>query len=101
MRLPRIAACALVTAIATPALAEPGAAPCAPRDQIVAQLEKKYGETRRGAGLQNRGSVTEVFASAETGTWTILVTRPNGVSCAVAAGEAWLEDIAALASPPI
>ncbi len=103
MRLPSIAAFALACPFAAPALADnaAGAAPCAPRDQIVTQLEKKYGETRRGAGLQNRGSVTEVFASAETGTWTILVTRPDGVSCAVAAGEAWLEDIASLETPPI
>ncbi|SDZ78049.1 hypothetical protein [Rubrimonas cliftonensis] len=104
MRLPSIAACALAFLFAAPALAEnaaTGAAPCAPRDQIVTQLEKKYGETRRGAGLQNRGSVTEVFASSETGTWTILVTRPDGVSCAVAAGEAWLEDVASLETPPV
>lgn len=83
--------------------AAPNAAPlsaCAPRAAVVAQLERKYGETRRGAGLQNRGAVTEVFASATTGTWTIIVTRPDGLSCAVAAGEAWLEETALSAAPP-
>lgn len=66
--------------------------PCALRTDIVAQLEQKYGERRVGAGLQNRGAVTEVFASAETGTWTIIQTRPDGVACAVAAGESWADE---------
>ena len=94
--------------LAAPVLAQQAADPnapalsaCAPRAAIVAQLERKYGETRRGAGLQNRGAVTEVFASAATGTWTIIVTRPDGVSCAVAAGEAWLEETALSALPPV
>jgi len=106
MHTPRLALAFAL--LAGPALAQQTAAPnapalsaCAPRDSIVAQLEKKYGETRRGAGLQNRGAVTEVFASAATGTWTIIVTRPDGVSCAVAAGEAWLEETALSALPPV
>lgn len=80
----------LAAILSSPVFAQESA-PCAPRESIVTQLESKYGETRRGAGLQNRGAVTEVFANLETGTWTILVTRPDGVSCAVAAGEAWTE----------
>ena len=31
----------------------------------------------------------EVFASAETGTWTITLTMPGGPTCLVASGEAW------------
>lgn len=58
---------------------------------MVRHLAERYGETRRGVGIMS-GAVTEVFASAETGTWTIIVTRPDGVSCAVAAGEAWQDD---------
>jgi len=37
----------------------------------------------------------------DTGAWTIIVTRPDGVSCAVAAGEAWLEETALSALPPV
>ena len=84
----KIAAAMILTA----GIAQAQSAPCAPRGDMVAELGAKYGETRRGAGLQNRGAVTEVFASAATGTWTIIVTRPDGVSCAVAAGEAWLDE---------
>lgn len=101
MPMHRLAAAAVMIAAAASAAAQSDATPlCAPRSDIVSQLEKKYGETRRGAGLQNRGAVTEVFASAKTGTWTIIVTRPDGTSCAVAAGEAWLEEIASAETPP-
>ena len=87
MRLTLLAAG--LSACAIPAAAQQA---CAPRADIVAHLEAKYGETRIGAGLQTRGSVTEVFVSAESGTWTIIVTRPDGMACAVAAGEAWADD---------
>lgn len=101
MRTPCLILAAALAACASGAAAQQtGTAACAPRADIVSQLEKKYGETRRAAGLQNRGSVTEVFASQQTGTWTIIVTRPDGTACAVAAGEAWLEETAALAFPP-
>ena len=39
-------------------------------------------------GLAADGSVVEVLA-ATSGSWTILVTKPTGVSCVVASGEAW------------
>jgi hypothetical protein len=31
--------------------------------------------------------LVELFASPETGSWTILVTRPDGVTCLLAAGH--------------
>ena len=97
-----ITAAVVLTGVGAAAAAQSTGTPmCAPRADIVAQLEKKYGETRRGAGLQNRGAVTEVFASTETGTWTIIVTRPDGTACAVAAGEAWLEEASEGATPPV
>ena len=64
-------------------------ASCANRDIIVERLEAKYGETRQSAGLNQNNGMVEVFASTETGTWTILVTMPTGISCLMAAGKAW------------
>jgi hypothetical protein len=31
----------------------------------------------------------EIYASDETGTWTILVTLPSGQACLIAAGESF------------
>ena len=71
------------------------AAQCAPREQVVAGLATRFDEVRRGAGLtaapDGRAQVVEIFTSA-SGSWTIVVTRPDGQTCLVASGQAW-EDI--------
>lgn len=75
---------------------------CAQRDTVLAQLAKTYGETRRGMGLASNNSVMEVFASTSSGSWTITVTMPNGVTCLVASGqgfEAVAEDLPASGEP--
>ena len=76
------------TVLATPA-AFAQSASCAQRDMIVERLASKYGESRQSAGLNQNNGMVEIFASEETGTWTILVTMPNGISCLMAAGKAW------------
>lgn len=67
---------------------------CAERAKVLEHLGTRYGETRQSIGIASNNSVIEVFASAETGTWTITVTLPTGMTCLVASGEAFerLED---------
>lgn len=62
---------------------------CAPRDVVVDRLAGGYGETRQSIGLGAQGAVVEVFASTDTGTWTITVTSPAGVTCLVASGQSF------------
>ena len=62
---------------------------CAPRNIVVERLGSGYGETRQSIGLGSQGAVMEVFASADTGTWTITVTSPNGMTCLVASGQSF------------
>lgn len=62
---------------------------CAPRDAVVNRLAEGYGETRQSMGLGANNAVVEVFASDETGSWTITVTAPNGVTCLVASGQGY------------
>lgn len=66
-----------------------GSASCAPRDQVLERLATGYGETRQSIGLAANNSVLEMFASTETGSWTITVTLPNGLTCLVASGIAY------------
>lgn len=61
---------------------------CGERGKIVGYLSSRYFEQPVSMGLSKNGSVLEVFAS-EKGTWTILVTRPDGVTCMIASGKAW------------
>jgi hypothetical protein len=70
--------------LAAPAFAQQN---CASRDAIVDMLANRYGETRQSIGLGGGYQVVETFANLETGTWTIVITSPNGETCAVAAGE--------------
>lgn len=77
-----------VAAIAPPALA----APCADRDTVVERLQSRYSEALTAGGLQSTQSsamMVEVWASQESGTFTVIVTNPKGVSCVVAAGTDW------------
>lgn len=62
---------------------------CGERGQVVERLQQKYGETRRSVGLAANNGVVETFASDESGTWTIVITLPNGMTCLVAAGNAF------------
>lgn len=62
---------------------------CATRDLVLDRLTGKYGETRRSIGMAPNNSVVEVYASETTGSWTITVTHPNGLTCMVAAGTAF------------
>ncbi|MDK3073384.1 hypothetical protein QO034_09705 [Sedimentitalea sp. JM2-8] len=62
---------------------------CAPREAVIERLASGYGETRQSIGLGSQGAVVEIFASTETGTWTITVTTPNGTTCLVASGQSF------------
>lgn len=66
---------------------------CMKRDALVSQLNRQYGELRRATGLGSAQALIEVWVSYDTGSWTILLTRPNGTSCIMAAGDAWQDGI--------
>ena len=78
----RLTLCAMLAA--APAWAE---IQCPQRIQVVTALTEKYNESRRAIGLTGNGNVLEVWANAATGSWTITVTAPNGVTCIPAAGS--------------
>ena len=44
---------------------------CAQRDAVVDRLETKYVEQLVARGLQSRTAMMELFASAESGTFTL------------------------------
>jgi len=63
---------------------------CGERTDFVEKLKNGYAEEPVSVGLAANGSVIEVFA-ADSGTFSIIITEPSGVSCLVASGEEWLE----------
>ncbi len=62
---------------------------CTAHADIVERLGERYGESRQSIGLAADNSVVEVFASMDTGSWTITVTQAGGLTCLVAAGQAY------------
>ncbi|MCV6585769.1 MAG: hypothetical protein OIF47_09565 [Marinibacterium sp.] len=96
LAMTRMAACGLALLLAGEAAAQ-NRPNCAPRQVVVDRLTEKYGETRQSIGLGSQGTVMELFASTETGTWTITITTPGGVTCLVGAGDAY--ETQALAEP--
>jgi hypothetical protein len=71
---------------------------CAPRPDVIAKLADTYGETLQFGGLQTtRGgqAVLEVWVSDETGTYTVLLSHANGLSCIMAVGTDFFEAIPA------
>lgn len=77
---------ALITAIAVCIAAPVVAQTCGDRADVVAYLAEEWQESRQSIGLASDGMVVEVFAS-ESGSWTILVIRPDGMTCLAASGE--------------
>jgi hypothetical protein len=87
---PMLARLLLALALLAPApIATAQSRPCADRATVIERLESRFGEVRQAMGLNRSNAVFEVFASAETGTWTILVTTANGQTCLVASGDLW------------
>lgn len=69
--------------------AQAQAAQCADRERVVAYLASKFGETRQVIGIAANNAVMEIFASTDTGTWTITMTSPGGQTCFFASGEGY------------
>ncbi len=63
---------------------------CTARSEVAERLAGDYAEAPVAAGLAASGAVIEVFTSGDGSTWTIVLTRPEGTSCLVATGEAWM-----------
>ena len=72
---------------------------CAQRDLVIEKLSANYGEAFGGGGLQNSNRVFEVWFSEEKGTWTILMTRADGVTCIMASGTNWRDAHPSLKQP--
>lgn len=90
-------------AIGLIATASTASASCGAREVLIQGLESKYSEKLAARGLQQnaRGSaIVEIWASEDSGTFTVLMTNANGQSCIMASGTHWfLQDIDLAAAP--
>lgn len=62
--------------------------PCGKRTEVIRMLREQFGEGVVAHGLAHSGAVAELF-TGPNGTWTIVATSPDGMSCMVGAGQSW------------
>ncbi len=72
--------------IATPSHAQEEA--CMPRDALEKKIFKDFGESPIGAGL-TRGGIFYITENPKTGSFTVLVRRPDGTACVLMGGTGW------------
>lgn len=75
-----------------PAQYAPRGAPCLPHEIALKRLEQEYGEHKIGIGIGPTGKVVFELFTSESGTWTMLATTTNGLSCIVASGNNWTSE---------
>ncbi len=63
---------------------------CGERSKFVELMETRFGETHQAFGITSEGTMVELFASP-SGTWTLVLSLPNGSSCLIGAGTDWTE----------
>lgn len=93
------AALSIIMLANTPSAEAGETSACAKRDLVVKKLEQGYGESLRSMGLQKSEGIVEIYSSKTTGSWTILMTRPDGLSCLIAAGQLWEQDVKPIDKP--
>jgi len=86
-RLTRLAAAALMAAFLLPEAALSQAL-CAEREAVLAGLVDRFGEIPAAAGLAANGAIVELLVSP-SGSWTLLISRPDGLSCLITGGDGW------------
>lgn len=63
--------------------------PCGTHEEIIRTLAERWGERSAGMGIVANGFVIEFVTNPETGSFTVIMTRPGGATCVVLAGENW------------
>ena len=74
----------LLVAIAMPAAAQ---MLCVERVDMLDRLASDYGEQLIEVKMMEEHDLLEVLASPTKGTWTLLLTKPGGISCVLATGK--------------
>jgi hypothetical protein len=80
-------------ALGSAAAAEQPPVACGPHTDVVKALGDKFHETQSATALTSTGTLLEVLTASDGSTWTIIVSRPDGLSCVVAAGQNWQDKV--------
>ncbi len=62
---------------------------CMPHDDFRVELQRNFSEAPVAIAIANNGAQIELYAKRDKSSWTIVMTRPGGLSCVLVAGEEW------------
>ena len=62
---------------------------CMPHDDFRLELHRNFSEAPVAIAIANNGALIELYAKRDRSSWTLMMTRPGGTSCVLAAGEDW------------
>ena len=62
---------------------------CMPHDEFRVALNRNFSESPVAIAIASNGALIELYAKRDRSSWTLVVTRPSGISCVLVAGEEW------------
>jgi hypothetical protein len=63
---------------------------CAPTEQVYENLQERFGEERVFGGfVHDMSGIVELWGNPESESWTMFVTRPDGISCQITHGSGY------------
>jgi hypothetical protein len=62
---------------------------CMPHDDFRIELHRNFSEAPVAIAIANNGALIELYAKRDKSSWTLVMTRPGGLSCVLVAGEEW------------
>ena len=62
---------------------------CGTRQDQLAYLERRWGERVVARAIDSQGRLVEVLRARAGETYSILITRPGGLSCIASGGHDW------------
>ena len=64
---------------------------CAGQADVLADLKTRFDEELRWSGLTTSGPLLALTLAPDGTTWTLMVVRPDGMACLLAAGDGWAD----------
>ncbi len=62
---------------------------CMPHDDFRVELHRNFSESPVAIAIASNGALIELYANRDRSSWTLVMTRPAGISCVLVAGEEW------------
>jgi hypothetical protein len=62
---------------------------CGEREKIIKVLKDDYNEAPLAMGLSQKSTEAFEIFTSDKGTWTVMMTMSNGMTCIMAAGHSW------------